>query len=101
VSIREDTKKNKEMQKVVTSLKIANFSEVAVIYGGGSTLIWSWLLPNVDRLHFLRKDSVTATSMEKWNILVTLSECSIEENNSKPYHSHHVLGDYIVYIRRN
>ena len=99
VTLVEDSRKNIEMQKIVASLNITNNSEVAVIYDGGSALVWSWLLPKVDRLYFLRKDSNDPLLIDKWDLVIYPIDKSRERMFETQGFSHRVVGNYDVYAK--
>jgi len=82
----------------VKELNISRDSKVAVIYNGGSSLIWSWLLKDVREVHYLLPNEMQETPNDLFDIKV-YTESTFKSRDKLPDESNYYkFGDYYVQL---
>jgi hypothetical protein len=92
----KEVEENNNLQELVNKLNISHESKAAVIYDGGSSLIWSWLLKKNKEVHYFLPNEMGKLQRDKYNILIyPLSDMKKYEKslkNDKLF----IVGNYYV-----
>jgi hypothetical protein len=94
--INNEAKISDKLLKQVTELNISSDSRAAVIYNGGSSLIWSWLLKDIKEVHYYLPNEIKDIPLNDYDIYVIEFSKSNKKKDVNEDFSYQKVGNYLV-----
>ncbi len=99
-SLETEGKLNLGVLKKVESLKISSNSKVAIVYDGGSALIWSWLFADLNRLYYIRRDKNESSTLKEFDVVIFPISYRKNVNKEESEYSIHSISNFILKIKK-
>ena len=97
--INNEAKESDKLLEQVTELNISSDSRAAVIYNGGSSLIWSWLLKDIKEVHYYLPNEIKDIPLNDYDICVIEFSKSNKKEDVNEDFSYQKVGNYLVKLK--
>jgi hypothetical protein len=96
--VASESKESQRLSMQVHDLNLSKNSKAAVIYNGGSSLIWSWLLKDIREVHFFLPNEMGKLPNDAFDIEVHSKSSVKSSDELLDEGNYYKVGDYYIQL---